>query len=112
MKAALALALLILPLASAPLAEARKATAPAQAETALSVSRADLDLTQPGDAAILLARAEKVAHAWCVEPDHQVTTTSACVRKVMADVVARLDEPAVTTAWTGRSGPVVRLSSR
>lgn len=108
MKTALALALLILPLAAAPLAEARKA----QADTTLKVSQADLDLTQPRDAAILLTRVEKVARSWCVEPGHQSTTTASCIRMVMTDVVGRVDEPAVTAAWIDRIGPAVRLASR
>jgi UrcA family protein len=115
MKTALALALLILPLAAAPLAEAHAASPFSitdSSPTTLTVSRADLDLTQPGDAAILLARAEKVAHSWCVEPGHQSRgTTSSCVRNVMADVVSRVDEPAVATAWTARGGAPVRLAS-
>ncbi len=109
MKKFLALATLIAALAPVALAPAAQAKTPRAQQIVLST--ADLDVSQPADAAILITRIESALRPFCVE-NTSYDTVSLCMRDQTHKTVRKLGIPAVKLALEQRMAPAVMLAQR
>lgn len=109
MKKFLVLATLIAALAPVALAPAAQAKTPRS--QAIVVSTADLDVSQPADAAILISRIEGALRPFCVV-NTSYDTVSLCMRDQTHKTVRQLGIPEVKLALEQRPAPATALALR
>ena len=80
-----------------------------------SVSYADLDLTRPAGADVMIARVRRAAQQVCGQElfaeHNRARHISACVRTAMDGAFAQLDAPLVTARYA-HAAPPARLATR
>lgn len=72
----------------------------------IKVSAIGLDLSNPADAAVMIARLETAVRPNCVAPGFATRrSTSACIRDVVRDAVKGMQIPQLTAALETRFAP-------
>lgn len=79
----------------------------------IKVSTIGLDLSNPADAAVMIARLEVAVRPSCAAPGYNARrSTAGCMRDAMRQAVSRMQIPQLTAALENRSAPVITLAQR